>query len=234
MPRLRDARRGRGVRGHARPRRRGRHGPGAARDRRDPLHGLRAGGLRAGHRQGAGEVPDASRPASPRRPSSPSTRRRSASSAPPTRCPAIEERLEFPIVVKPVEPGLGARDQVRAQRRGRARGARGGVLLRLEGAARAPRGGPRPGRVDPRRRGAPDRGGRAARRGLLRLRGPLRDRAHRLRLPRRPPRRGDRASARARARHLPAARLPRLRARGPHARVGRRSRPCSRPTRSPA
>ena len=28
--------------------------------------------------------------------------------------PAIEERLGFPIVVKPGEPGLGARDQVRA------------------------------------------------------------------------------------------------------------------------
>ena len=51
--------------------------------------------------------------------------------------PAIEERLDFPIVVKPAGPGLGARDQVRAHGGGRARRPGGRVLLRHEGAARA-------------------------------------------------------------------------------------------------
>ena len=48
---------------------------------------------------------------------------------------AIEERLDFPIVVKPSSAGLGARDQVRPLGGGRAGGAGGGVLLRLEGPA---------------------------------------------------------------------------------------------------
>ena len=91
-----------------------------------------------------------------------------------------------------------------ADGRRRAGGARRGLLLRPEGAARAPRRRARPGGLDPRRR--PDgpealpvveavpRG-----RGLLRLRGPLRDRPHDVRLPRRAAGRGDRARPRARA-----------------------------------
>ena len=42
---------------------------------------------------------------------------------------AIEERLDFPIVVKPSIAGLGARDQVRALRRGRAGRARRRLLV---------------------------------------------------------------------------------------------------------
>ena len=48
-------------------------------------------------------------------------RPRSATSAPREALPAIEERLGFPIVVKPARGGLGAGDQVRARRRRRAR-----------------------------------------------------------------------------------------------------------------
>ena len=53
-------------------------------------------------------------PASRRRTSSPSARPRSRSSAPREALPAIEERLGFPLVVKPAAPGLGAGHQVRA------------------------------------------------------------------------------------------------------------------------
>ena len=84
-------------------------------------------------------------------------------------------------------PGLGARDQVRPHAGRRAGGAGGGVLLRPQGAARALRRRPRPGRVDHRRgrraAGAADRRGGARAGGLLRLRGALRDRAHAVRLP---------------------------------------------------
>ena len=84
---------------------------------RRPLHRLGRLGLHPLHRQGAGQARDARRRASRRPTSSPSTRPRSASSAPPTALPAIEERLGFPIVVKPAGAGLGARDQVRAHAR---------------------------------------------------------------------------------------------------------------------
>ena len=112
--------------------------------------------------------------------------------------PAIEERLDFPIVVKPAGPGLGARDQVRATRRGRGRRDRRRLLLRHEGAARALRRGARPRGVGDRRAeragGAAGRRGGPERGGLLRLRGPLRDRAHDVHVPGR--HRGD-ATARA-------------------------------------
>ena len=73
--------------------------------------------------------------------------------------PAIEERLDFPIVVKPSSQGSALGHQVRAHRGRRARRAGGGVLLRRAGAARAPRGGPRPGGVGAR---GPGRAGGAA------------------------------------------------------------------------
>ena len=93
---------------------------------------------------------------------------------------------------------------------------------------------PRARGLDPRRRAAAGRRGGAARGGLLRLRGPLRDRAHGVRLPRRARRRADRARAGARARRVPPARLPRLRPRRPACSTrARTSSRCSRPTRSP-
>ncbi len=98
------------------------------------------------------QAPAASTPASPRPSSSPSTRPPSATSAPPTPCRAIEERLEFPIVVKPASQGsaLGIKFARTAadvpDRPGRR------LLLRRQGAARAPHRGPRPGGLDPRRR----------------------------------------------------------------------------------
>ena len=110
--------------------------------------------------------------------------------------PAIEERLDFPIVVKPSSGGLGARDQVRAQRRRRSRRARGRLLVRLARAARALRRRARPGGVDPRRRATARGRGGAARRGVLRLRGALRDRPHGLHLPGRPAAGGHRAGPR--------------------------------------
>ena len=81
--------------------------------------------------------------------------------------PAIEERLDFPIVVKPASGGSALGIKFARGAAGRARRARGGLLLRLQGAARALRRGARPGGVDPRRGGAPDRGGGAARPRLL-------------------------------------------------------------------
>ena len=118
--------------------------------------------------------------------------------------PAIEERLDFPIVVKPSQPGLGARDQVRPRRRRRAGRAGRRVLLRRPRPAGALREGPRPRRLGARRRRGPARaaGGRggAAGGGLLRLRGALRDRAHRVRLPGRAARGRHRAGRRAGAR----------------------------------
>ena len=66
--------------------------------------------------------------------------------------PAIEERLDFPIVVKPSSQGSALGIKFAAHPGGRARGPRGRVLLRRQGAARAPRRGTRPGGVDPRTR----------------------------------------------------------------------------------
>ena len=113
--------------------------------------------------------------------------------------PAIEERLDFPIVVKPSSQGsaLGikfarsAADVPAALVAAFSYDSR--VLLERHV------DGPRPGGVDPRRRAAAGRGGGAARRGVLRLRGPLRDRPHGVRLPRRAAGRRDRAGAGARA-----------------------------------
>ncbi len=84
-----------------------------------------------------------------------------------------------------VQPGLGAGHQVRRHRGRRARGAGLRVLLRLQGAARAPRGGARAGGVAAGRRAPAGGGGGPAEGPLLRLRVALRHRGHRLRLPRR-------------------------------------------------
>ena len=66
--------------------------------------------------------------------------------------PAIEERLGFPIVVKPADQGSRAGHQVRAATRGDVPGRAGRrVLLLATGAARAARRRPRPRGLDPRR-----------------------------------------------------------------------------------
>ena len=152
--------------------------------------------------------------------------------------PAIEERLDFPIVVKPAGQGsaLGIKfartaadvpgalvaafsydDKVLLERHVAGRDLAVSVL------------------DGPTARGAAGRRGGPARGGLLRLRGPLRDRPHRFVCPAELP---DESTARAPgagARGLPAARVLRLRARRPDARDARRaSCTCSRPTRSRA
>ena len=203
----------------ARARRRGRHRPGAARDPRHPLHRPRRRGLRALHGQGRRQARAARGRASRPRTGSPSTPPPSASSGAADTLEEIEERLGFPLVVKPASQGssLGVefaseRDEV-PERAGRR------LQLRRPRAARALRRGPRARRRRARHRAAADRRGDPARGGLLRLRGPLRDRAHRLRLPGRAA--GERGRARshdaARA-HLRDARLQRLRPRRPDAR----------------
>ena len=146
---------------------------------------------------------------------------------------AIEERLRFPIVVKPADQGsaLGIRfaataadvpaaivaafsysEKVLLERH--VHGRELAVSILGDEAAAGRRGGP-------------------ARGGLLRLRRALHDRAHELRLPRRAGRQAHRARPGARARRLPPARLPRLRPRRPHARGGHAtSSTCSSPTSS--
>ena len=115
--------------------------------------------------------------------------------------PAIEERLDFPIVVKPAGQGsaLGIKfARTAADVPGRARGR---VLLRHEGAAGALRRRAATSRSSvldgadgpealPVVEAIPDDG------GLLRLRGALRDRPHALRLPGRPARRSSRCARR--------------------------------------
>ena len=92
------------VRRAARARRRGRHRAGAARDRRHPLHRVRRGGcIRCMDKVLAKHA--CATPGSRRRTSSPSARPRSRSSARREALPAIEERLDFPIVVKPAGQG---------------------------------------------------------------------------------------------------------------------------------
>jgi len=101
--------------------------------------------------------------------------------------PAIEERLDFPIVVKPASGGsaLGIKFASDASHVPAAlvAGFSYDSRVLLERYVRGPR--PRRLRRRGRRRsrGAAGRRGGPARRGLLRLRGALRDRPHRLRLP---------------------------------------------------
>ena len=65
--------------------------------------------------------------------------------------PAIEERLDFPIVVKPSSQGSALGIKFARTAADVPGGARGGLLLRRARAAGAPRGGPRPRRVGARR-----------------------------------------------------------------------------------
>ena len=130
VDRLEAARAGRRVRRAARPRRRGRHRAGAARARRPAVHGLRPGRVHPLHGQGRRQARDARRRASRRPTSTRSPRPRSASSAPPKALPAIEARLDFPIVVKPAGQGSALGIKFARDGRRRARRARRRVLLR--------------------------------------------------------------------------------------------------------
>ena len=87
VERLEAAARRRRLRRPPRPRRRGRHRAGAARARRPPLHRLRAGRLHPLHGQGRRQARDARRRASRRPTSTRSRRPRSATSEPPRRSP---------------------------------------------------------------------------------------------------------------------------------------------------
>ena len=131
----------------------------------------------------------------------------------------IEARLGFPLVVKPASQGSSLGVEFAAARDECPPGPGRGLQLRRPGAARALREGTRARRRRARRRCPAGRRGHPARGGLLQLRGPLRDRAHRLRLPRRARRCGDRTRPGARDGHLRDARLQRLRARRPDARA---------------
>ena len=163
------ARRGarRRLRRPARPRRRGRHRAGAARDPRHPLHRPRRRRLRALHRQGARQARDARRPGSRRPPGSPSTRPRFRELGAGDALGELEQRLGFPLVVKPSRGGsalgvkfaadagrgaggAGRRLQLRRprparalRRRPRARGQRRSATRRCRSSRRSPSGGDR-------------------------------------------------------------------------------------------
>ena len=147
--------------------------------------------------------------------------------------PAIEQRLGFPIVVKPAGQGsaLGikfaasAKDVPGALVAAFSYGDK--VLLERHVA------GPRPRRVAAGPRGPAGRRGRPARGELLRLRGALRDRPHGLRLPRGAARAGHGARPGARPRGVGRARLPRLRPRRPHVLRGQRRADRARGQRDP-
>ena len=139
------------------------------------------------------------------------------------RCRRSRQRLQFPIVVKPAAQGsaLGikfARTPADVPAALVAAFSYDRKVLLERYVAR-----PRPGRLDHRRgrraAGAADRRGGARAGGLLRLRVPLRDRSHALRLPGRARRaRRRRARATIALDAYAAARLLRLRARRPDAR----------------
>ena len=189
VARLRERRPGRRVRRAARPRRRGRHGAGAARGARDPLHRLARPRLHALLGQGADQARAARRRPADARLGLARRDRASASSAPPRRSRAIEQRLGVPARGQARLAGLLARRRrSRARRRG-AGGADRRLLLRPQGAARARTSTGRELAVSilageaAARAGAADRRGGAARARVLRLRRALRDRPHRVRLP---------------------------------------------------
>ena len=195
-------------------RRRGRHRPGAARDPADPLHRPRRAGLRALDRQGRRPSTSCARPGSRRLTGPPSTRSPFASSAPPTRWRRSRRTSASrwwssrpPAALRSASASPPAAEEVPAALARR-------LLLRRPRPARAPRRGPRAGGLADQRDRPADGRGRAARRGPLHLRGPLRDRAHRVRLPGRS-RRRRRPDPRRRHADLGRARLRRLLPRRP-------------------
>ena len=166
------------LRRAARPRRRGRHRPGAARGRSaspTPPRGCRR--ACAARTRSWPSTRCATR-ASRRPTSTRSPRPRSRSSGRRDALGEIEERLRFPIVVKPADQGSALGIRFAAEHGRRAGRDRRRLLVQREGAARALRARPRARGLDPRRRGAADRRGGTARGGLLRLLGALHDRAH--------------------------------------------------------
>ena len=104
-----------------------------------PYTGSGVVGLHPLRRQGAGQARDARRRHPDARLLRRSARPRSRSSARPRRCRRSRSGSSFPIVVKPAGQGSALGDQVRAHGRRRPGRAGGRVLLRRQGAARAPR-----------------------------------------------------------------------------------------------
>ena len=213
------------VRRAARPRRRGRHRAGAARGDGHPVHRLGRVGLHPRRGQGAGQARDARR----RHPDAGLLRlqrdRVQGARRRRRRCRRSRSGSSSRSWSSRRAQGSALGHQVRAHagRRARRRWSR-----RSRTTARCCSSATSPGRdlavsiieddgaaaALPIVEAVPERG------GLLRLRGPLRDRAHALRVPGRARRRGRPARAqRARARGLRAARLRGLRARRPDARA---------------
>ena len=206
-----------------------------------PYTGSGPGGVHPLHGQGGRQARACATPASRRPTSTRSSETAFRDLGAAEALPGDRGAARLPDRGQAGRPGLGARDQVRARapptcpaRSIAAFSYDTKVLLERHVA------GPRPGGLRDRGPGRPGgaaagRGG-PARGGLLRLRGALRDRPHRFRVPggagrRRRPLRAQELGGR----RLPAARLLRLRARRPDARRGdRRARRCSRPTPSPA
>ena len=151
--------------------------------------------------------------------------------------PAIEERLDFPVVVKPAAQGsaLGIRFAPTAEEVPAAIVAAFSydtkVLLERHVAGRELAVSVIDGRDGP--EATARRGSDPARRRSLRLRGPLRDRPHRLRVPGRPGAGHHARRAGAGAGDLPSPRLLRLRPRRPHARDGYRRAHGARGQRDP-
>ena len=158
-----------------------------------PYTGVGRVGLHALLGQGRGQARHARRRACRRPTSSPFTETAFKELGAADALGAIEERLRFPIVVKPADQGSALGIRFAASAADVPAAHRGRLLLQREGPARAPRARPRARGLDPRRRGAADRRGGPARGGLLRLRRALHDRAHELRLPGRARRRAHRA-----------------------------------------
>ena len=187
----------------ARARRRGRHRPGAARDPRHPLHRAPASPPACAASTRCAAKHDAARRRRRPRPTgsrSTPTGFRELGAAERARGDRGAPRL--PAGGQARRAGLGAGRPLRRRARRRAGGAGRRLLLRRPGAARAPRRRARAGGGGARRRGAAARRGPPPRGGPLQLRGPLRDRAHRLRLPRRarPAGEADAVARRSRAR----------------------------------
>ena len=218
----------------ARARRRGRHGAGAARDPRHPVHRVGRARLRALDGQGAHQAP-AGRGRDPhagvlrvQRDGVPRARRRRGAAG-------DRGAARLPDRGQAVSAGLGARDQVRAHRRGRAGRARRRLLATTRRCCSSATW-----------TGAtwPSRSSTASRCPVVEA-VPQGDEFYDFEAryeigrtefvcPAELP-----AGVTAQAQELAlrtyrAARLPRLRARGPDARRRRRASTCSRPTRSPA